>query len=107
VVNLIEAVNLNGIIKKHQADHYYKAFKAKAPAKSTACDGLRNRDSKFFEAVYFSLVSHYHGFLSDSRTFGLTFKEVLLIDSTTIRLFSDILKGVGRNPRGTARKKGG
>lgn len=131
VVNLIEAVNLNGIIKKHQADHYYKAFKAKAhlvtmlfgilgrcdsmteiceglramggklnhlgldkaPAKSTACDGLRNRDSKFLEAVYFSLVSHYQGFLSDSRTFGLTFKEVLLIDSTTIRLFSDILKG--------------
>lgn len=145
VVNLIEAVNLNGIIKKHQADHYYKAFKArahlvtmlfgilgrcdsmteiceglramggklnhlgldKAPAKSTACDGLRNRDSKFFEAVYFSLVSHYQGFLSDSRTFGLTFKEVLLIDSTTIRLFSDILKGVGRNPKGDGKKKGG
>jgi len=24
---------------------------AKAPAKSTACDGMRNRDSKFFEDV--------------------------------------------------------
>ena len=36
--------------------------------------------------------------MSDSRTFGLTFREALLIDSTTIRLFSDILKGVGRNP---------
>lgn len=79
----------------------------KAPAKSTASDGLRNRDSKFFEEVYFSLVNHYQGFLSDSRTFGLTFKEVLLIDSTTIRLFSDILKGVGRNPKGDGRKKGG
>jgi len=45
--------------------------------------------------------------LSDSRTFGLTFKEVLLIDSTTIRLFSDILKGVGRNPNGDGKKKGG
>jgi hypothetical protein len=45
--------------------------------------------------------------LSDSRTFGLTFKEVLLIDSTTIRLFSDILKGVGRNPKGDGKKKGG
>ena len=41
------------------------------------------------------------------RIFGLTFKEVLLIDSTTIRLFSDILKGVGRNPRGDGKKKGG
>ena len=45
--------------------------------------------------------------MSDSRTFGLTFKEVLLIDSTTIHLFSDILKGVGRNPKGDGKKKGG
>jgi hypothetical protein len=37
----------------------------------------------------------------------LTFKEVLLIDSTTIRLFSDILKGVGRNPKGAGKKKRG
>jgi len=78
-----------------------------APAKSTACDGLRKRDSLFFEDLYFSLVKKYQSFLSDSRTFGLTFKEVLLIDSTTIRLFSDILKGVGRNPKGDGKKKGG
>ena len=78
-----------------------------APAKSTACDGLRNRDNRFFEDLYFSLVKKYQSFLSDSRTFGLTFKEVLLIDSTTIRLFSDILKGVGRNPKGDGKKKGG
>jgi len=78
-----------------------------APAKSTACDGLRNRSCKFFEDLYFHLVKHYQSFLSDSRTFGLTFKEVLLIDSTTIRLFSDILKGIGRNPSGDGRRKGG
>jgi hypothetical protein len=80
---------------------------SQSPAKSTACDGLRNRTDKFFEDVYFSLVKAYDSFLSDSRTFGLTFKEVLLIDSTTIRLFSDILKGVGRNPKGDGKKKGG
>lgn len=79
----------------------------KAPAKSTASDGLRNRSHTLFEDLYFSLVHKYQSFLSDSRTFGLTFKEVLLIDSTTIRLFSDILKGVGRNPKGDGRKKGG
>jgi hypothetical protein len=79
----------------------------KAPAKSTACDGLRNRSHEFFEDLYFSLVKNYQSFLSDSRTYGLTFKEVLLIDSTTIRLFSDILKGVGRNPKGDGKKKGG
>jgi len=43
----------------------------------------------------------------DSRTFGLTFVEVLLIDSTTIRLFSDLLKGVGRNSKNVGKKKGG
>lgn len=145
IVNLIEGINLTGLIKKHNSDHYYKAFKSRthlitmlfgilsrcdsmteiceglramggklnhlgldqSPAKSTACDGLRNRDSKFFEDVYFSLVRHYKSFLSDSRTFGLTFTEVLLIDSTTIRLFSDLLKGVGRNPKGDGKKKGG
>ena len=145
VISLIDAIGIKSIVKKHNADHYYKAFKArtqlitmlfgiisrcdsmteiceglramggklnllgldKAPAKSTACDGLRNRDNKFFENVYFSLVHHYQSFLSDSRTFGLTFKEVLLIDSTTIRLFSDILKGVGRNPKHDGKKKGG
>src|SRR5690606_18646761 len=63
--------------------------------------------NKFFEDVYFGLVHHYQSFLSDSRTFGLTFKEVLLIDSTTIRLFSDILKGVGRDPKNDGKKKGG
>ena len=78
-----------------------------SPAKSTACVGLRNRDSKFFEDVYFSMVRHYKSFLSDSRTFGLSFTEVLLIDSTTIKLFSDLLKGVGRNPKGDGKKKGG
>ncbi|MGB9592127.1 MAG: DUF4372 domain-containing protein, partial [Candidatus Kryptoniota bacterium] len=55
-----------------------------SPAKSTACDGLRNRSHKFFEDLYFTLVKHYQSFWSDSRTYGLTFKEVLLIDSTTI-----------------------
>jgi len=61
----------------------------KSPAKSTAGDGLRNRDSSFFEALYYKLVDQYKSFLSDSRTYGLTFKELLIIDSTTIRLFSD------------------
>jgi len=144
-MNLVNKVDIQGLISKHNSDYYYKSFKTRtqlftmlfgilsrcdsmteiceglralggklnhlgldaAPAKSTACDGLRNRSHKFFEDLYFSLVKHYQSFLSDSRTFGLTFKEVLLIDSTTIRLFSDILKGVGRNPKGDGKKKGG
>lgn len=145
ILNLVNAINLQGIVTKHNSDYYYKAFKTKthlttllfgifsrcdsmteiceglralsgklnhlglekAPAKSTASDGNRNRSDKVFEDIYFSLVKKYQSFLSDSRTYGLTFKEVLLIDSTTIRLFSDILKGVGRNPKGDGKKKGG
>lgn len=145
IMNLVDKVDINGLIRKHESDYYYKSFKTRthlftmlfgilsrcdsmtevceglramggklnhlgmdqAPAKSTACDGLRNRSHKFFEDLYFDLVRHYQSFLSDSRTFGLTFKEVLIIDSTTIRLFSDILKGVGRNPKGDGKKKGG
>ena len=79
----------------------------RSPAKSTACDGNQRRDAAFFESVYFALVKQYSSFLSDSRTYGLTFKEVLLIDSTTIRLFSDVMKGVGRDPKGDGKKKGG
>jgi len=145
IMNLVNKVDIQGLIRKHGSDSYYKSFKTRthlftmlfgilsrcdsmteiceglramggklnhlgmdqAPAKSTACDGLRNRSHKFFEDLYFTLVKHYQSFLSDSRTFGLTFREVLLIDSTTIRLFSDILKGVGRNPKGDGKKKGG
>jgi len=145
IINLVDKVDIQGLIRKHESDYYYKSFKTRthlftmlfgilsrcdsmtevceglramggklnhlgmdqAPAKSTACDGLRNRNHKFFEELYFTLVKHYHSFLSDSRTYGLTFKEVLIIDSTTIRLFSDILKGVGRNPKGDGKKKGG
>ena len=145
IMNLVDKVDINGLIRKHESDYYYKSFKTRthlftmlfgilsrcdsmtevceglramggklnhlgmdrAPAKSTACDGLRNRNSEFFEDLYFRLVSHYKSFLSDSRTYGLTFKEVLIIDSTTIRLFSDVLRGVGRNPKGDGKKKGG
>ena len=79
----------------------------KAPAKSSAGDGLRNRDNAFFEALYYQLIKRYQSFLSVSQLNGLSIKELYIVDSTTIRLFSDILKGVGRNPIGDGRKKGG
>jgi len=80
---------------------------AKSPAKSSAGDGLRNRDNAFFEALYYQLIARYSGFLSDSRTHGLTVRELYIVDSTTIRLFGDILKGVGRNTKNDGKKKGG
>ena len=79
----------------------------KSPSKSSAGDGLRNRNNEFFEALYYQLIKRYSSFLSDSRTHGLTIKELFIVDSTTIRLFSDILKGAGRNPKNDGKKKGG
>lgn len=79
----------------------------KAPPRSTLSDANNNRSYLVFEAIYFELVRRYHSFISDSRLKGLSIRNLKIIDSTTIRLFSDILRGVGRNPLDGSRKKGG
>ena len=78
-----------------------------APAKSTFGDALRNRSSEIFEQFYIALLSHFSHFLPDSRKDDVSFEEFYAFDSTTIRLFTDILKGVGRNPKDDGKKKGG
>ena len=78
-----------------------------SPAKSTAVDGLRNRSSKFFEGLYYQLVAQCSQCLSVSQKYGLSIKTLLIVDSTIFRLFSDILKGVSRNPDNDGKKKGG
>ncbi|CAN5506022.1 hypothetical protein BH11BAC2_BH11BAC2_24840 [soil metagenome] len=65
-----------------------------------------NRDWRCFEAIYYRLLNKYHSFISDSRLKGLSIRNLKTIDSTTIRLFSSILQGVGRNPKNGSRKKG-
>ena len=79
----------------------------KAPARSTLSDANSNRSYLVFETIYFELLRKYHSFISDSRLKGLSIRNLKIIDSTTIRLFSDILRGVGRNPLDGSRKKGG
>ena len=79
----------------------------KAPPRSTFSDANNNRSYLVFESIYYRLVQQYLSFISDSRLKGLSIRNLRIIDSTTIRLFSDILKGVGRNPLDGAKKKGG
>lgn len=79
----------------------------KAPARSTLSDANNNRHWMVFESIYYMLLKRYSSFLSDSRLKGLSIRNLKIIDSSTIRLFSDILKGVGRNPKNGSRKKGG
>ena len=79
----------------------------KAPARSTLSDANNNRHWTAFESIYYMLLKRYHSFLSDSRLKGLRIRNLKIIDSTTLRLFSDMLRGVGRNPIQGGRKKGG
>jgi hypothetical protein len=83
-----------------------------SPAKSTAGDALRERSEELFRQFYFDLTAYYAPFLSVSRKKkyrkeGVDFDDFYAFDSTTITLFSDIMKGVGRNPKGDGKKKGG
>jgi hypothetical protein len=78
-----------------------------APAKSTFNDALNTRKEAFFEQFYFALINYFSDVLSDSRKEGVSFEKFYAFDSTTISLFSDVLKGAGRNPKGDGKKKGG
>jgi hypothetical protein len=79
----------------------------KAPARSTISDANTHRSYLVFETIYYSLLARYHSFISDSRLKGLSIRNLRIIDSTTIRLFSEILQGVGANRRDGGRRKGG
>jgi hypothetical protein len=79
----------------------------KAPARSTLSDANNKRSCQVFETIYEGLLKQYHSFISDSRLRGLSIRNLKIIDSSTIQLFSEILRGVGRNRLDGARKKGG
>ena len=80
------------------------------PKRSTLSDANARRSEKFFEEVYRDLYEENKDFLSsDSRKDSVAnwIKQLRIIDSTTISLFSNaIFKGVGRHPK-TGKKKGG
>lgn len=82
-------------------------FKLKCiPRRSTLSDANRKRTPEVFEHIYQHLLSHYKLVLSDSRLPYQWMNKIDIIDSTTIGLFKDILKCVGRNPI-DGRRKGG
>ena len=82
----------------------------KVPKRSTLSDANARRSEKFFEEVYRDLYETNKTKLSsDSRRNGTEswIKDLRIIDSTTISLFSNVIfKGVGRHPK-TGKKKGG
>jgi hypothetical protein len=76
------------------------------PKRSTISDANRKRSSKVFSDIYFGLYNRYRRIITDSRLKDTVLNNLKIVDSTTISLFSDILKGVGRNPI-NGKKKGG
>ena len=78
-----------------------------SPSKSTAGDALRDRSEELFKLYYFALIDYFKPVLSVSRKEDVSFAEFYAFDSSTVTLFSDIMKGLGRNTKGDGKKKGG
>ena len=76
------------------------------PKRSTLSDANKNRSSDVFADIYNAIYKHYKRFLSDSSKNQPAVKDLHIIDSTTITLFSDILKAAGRPPI-NGKQKGG
>ena len=83
--------------------------------RSTLAEANKRRPQEFFANVYSHLLSKYGQFLADSRPKKKGKDEIkakdwerllYMMDSTTISLFDNILKGVGRHPK-SGKKKGG
>lgn len=91
-------LGLSGKTKHFQLNHI--------PKKSTLGDANQRRDADVFGKIYQKLLVKYNHVFSDSRVRDVTNKQIEIFDSTTISLFKDILKCVGRNPD-NGKKKGG
>jgi hypothetical protein len=74
--------------------------------RSTLSEANARRPNELFAKAYHDTYSHHAHILADSKLSKIDIKRLYIMDSTTITLFKDILKGVGRNPI-NGKKKGG
>jgi hypothetical protein len=91
-------LGLAGKTKHFQLNHI--------PKKSTLSDANKRRDADVFGNIYNQLLRKYGHYISDSRIKDVIKKQIEIIDSSTISLFKDILKCVGRKPL-NGKNKGG
>lgn len=91
-------LGLSGKTKHFQLDHI--------PKRSTLGDANQRRDAEVFGIIYNKLFVKYGHVFSDSRIKDVINKQIEIFDSTTISLFKDILKCVGRKPKDGKRKGG-
>ena len=91
-------LGLSGKTKHFKLDHI--------PYRSTLSDANKRRNADVFQEIYNHLLNHYGYLLSDSRIKDVIKKQIVIFDSTTISLFQDIMKCVGRKPKNGKRKGG-
>jgi hypothetical protein len=76
------------------------------PRRSTLADANKHRNADFFQALFQSLYQFHYGYLPDSLTNTKLYDRLFIIDSTTITLFCDVLKGAGTYQQNGKRKGG-
>lgn len=74
--------------------------------RSTLSDANVRRPSELFANVYYDTYKRHKNILSDSSLSKTDMIRLYIMDSTTITLFKEILKGVGRKPENGKRKGG-
>jgi hypothetical protein len=75
-------------------------------SRSTLSDANARRRSAVFEDIYMDIYRTHGSGLADSKLSKVDIKRLYAMDSTTITLFKEILKGCGRLSK-EGRKKGG
>ena len=91
------------------AASYNKLFHlgiSSVPRRSTLSDANAKRPVEFFSDLYHELYRLYYKHLPDSSRKGSHEKRLFIMDSSTISLFSDVMKGAGAYGA-DGRKKGG
>lgn len=73
--------------------------------RSTLSDANSRRDARIFESIYYWLHKRYYPVLPDSRSRKWS-SRLYVMDSTTITLFQEILKGAGIRSLNGKRKGG-
>ena len=76
------------------------------PRRSTLSDANKRRTHEVFGYIFHRLVKHYFPVISDSSKSKSILDQLFIIDSTTITLFNEIMKGAG-SYKMNGRKKGG
>lgn len=75
------------------------------PRRSTLSDANKRRKEEFFADLYHGLYQQYFG-LPDSHSKKNKEDQLFIIDSTTISLFTSVMRGAG-SPGADGKKKGG